>query len=424
MIDIESIFDSSKIDNNRQLEHGISLVDDLNRWINNFNKDLKLLDRSKNTLDSYNFTLNAFREYCTIYMPNKTSICDVEVNDCNDFLLWMENYETNKNYGSLKERMKMLADFLSFSKEGKKDFIEAREDYFQTNFKNREKVEYALCEFEDYYYTNEIPLRNIDNNYIVNYIETLPKASVATMMNRRAALHKFFTYITEETETECFKDVLKKMKKYKKQNGSINESRKVIDEEITERFLDLLERYTDNPKIIQKRIRKNSIEVAYRDAAMILLMYRGGLRVSEALNTRLCDIQDMGDLYKVNILGGKGNKNRTTYFKKEYFEKYYNFFAQRLLDGDYLSGNKKGDKMDRRTLYIKVKKLFEKLKEEGSIDKEIKGLHIFRHLFGSEFAEKNGNMKILQDLLGHSVITTTMIYSDVGEKSKQKAIML
>ena len=72
-----------------------------------------------------------------------------------------------------------------------------------------------------------------------------------------------------------------------------------------------------------------------------------------------------------------------------------------------------------------MKRLFEALEKEDKLNNiksdSASGLHIFRHLFGSEFAEKNGNIKILQDLLGHSVITTTMIYSKVGEKAKKEA---
>jgi len=427
MIDIDNLFDSGSTSKDKKLEYGVSLINDVDIWIDKFKQDLKLLNRSKNTIDSYSFTLKAFSEYCTIYLSNKKGLCDVEVNHCNDFLLWMENYETNKRYGSLQERITALAKFISFAKDREGDLIELREEYLRRGIPDIKRVEFALSEFEDYYYDNEIPFSRIDNNYIVNYIVTLPKASVTTMMNRRAALHKFFIYITEETETDCFKDVLKKMKQYKKQKGNTHKSHQAIDEEKMQRFLDLLEKYTESPSIVQQRVRKNSKRVAYRDVAMILLMYRAGLRVSEALNIRLVDLEDMGSSYRVNVIGGKGNKNRTTYIKKVYFEKYYNYFKAELTEPtEFLSQSSNGKQLNRRTLYKNVKKLFETLEKEDILNNiksdSASGLHIFRHLFGSEFAAKNGNMKILQDLLGHSVITTTMIYSDVGERSKQEAV--
>jgi len=425
MIDLQDIFNQNAPIETKKLEYGISLIDDVDRWSRYFLDDLKLLNRSKNTIETYRFVLRALREYCSIYMKDCSGLCDVEVHHCNDFLLWMENYETNKTYGSLKERIEYLAEFLSFASKREGDFIELREIYFKKmqNDSNIERIEFALSEFEDYYFSNEIPLRNIDNNYIVDYIVNTPKASVATMMNRRAVLHKFFNYIVEETETDCFKDVLRKMKRYAKQKGSVYKPKsKKISEETKQAFIDLLDKYLDNPRALIKRARKDSKRVAYRDVAMVILMYRAGLRASEALSVRLCDIEDMGESYRVNVIGGKGNKNRTSYIKKVYFEKIYKYFKNELYDEiEYLSAGKNGKRLDRRNLYKKIAAMSETLMVQGKIKEDIKGLHIFRHFFGSEFAEKNGNIKLLQDILGHTVITTTMIYSETQEEAKQRA---
>ena len=51
------------------------------------------------------------------------------------------------------------------------------------------------------------------------------------------------------------------------------------------------------------------------------------------------------------------------------------------------------------------------------------GLHIFRHHFGSTFASKQGNMKVLQQLLGHVNISTTMIYIQVNDEVLADAVM-
>jgi site-specific recombinase XerD len=426
MINIQDIFNQNISAETKKLEHGISLIDDIDRWSKYFLDDLKLLNRSKNTLEAYRFVLKALKEYCSIYMDNFSGLCDIDVHHCNDFLLWMENYETNKAYGSLKERIKYLADFLSFTSGKKEDFIESIEIYLkkiQNTDGDIERIEFALGEFEDYYFSNEIPLKNIDNNYIINYMANINKSTVSTMMNRRAVLHKFFVYITEEVETDCFKDILRKMKKYTKQKGNPSKLKsKKISHETKQAFVNLLDEYLDNPKILIKRVRKDSQLIAYRDVAMIMLMYRAGLRASEALSIRLCDIEDMGESYRINIIAGKGNKNRTSYIKKIYFEKIYKYFNNILTnDMEYLSVGKSGKRLDRRNLYKKITTISQTLKIQGKIKEDIKGLHIFRHFFGNEFAEKNGNIKLLQDLLGHSVITTTMIYSETQERAKQKA---
>ncbi|WP_188109513.1 site-specific integrase [Sulfurimonas indica] len=423
MFNIDGILNTKESTVSKRLEHGISLDNDIEIWIKNFLADLHLLGRSRNTIDSYKFTLNAFREYCSVYLGDKKGICDVSVDDCNDFLLWMENYEINKTYGSLKERLYMLSDFLSFATKHNLDYVELTELYLKQNFKEEEKISYVISHFEDYYYKNEVAFCEIDNNYIINYIASIKKASISTMMNRRAVLHKFFIYMREETDTECFRDILRKMKQYKKQSGKSVKSHKELDQKSINALLEFLDEYVLDPGKLQKRVRKNSVSVAYRDSAMIILMYKSGLRASEALNVKLCDIKPFDDSYRIDVIGGKGNKNRTTYIKKEYFDGYYEYFKKNLPgENSYLSENTSGKKMDRRTLYNNVKKMFDKLHEEGKIEKSITGLHLFRHQFGREFAEKDGNIKILQDLLGHSVVTTTMIYSTTGEDAKKNAV--
>jgi len=428
MLDINELFKEKTLTTSNKLEHGISLHNDLEIWIESFNRELVNLNRSENTLDSYRFTLSALKSYCLIYMPDKKGLCKISVDSCNDFLLWMENYETNKKYGSLKERISYLVEFLTFCSKENGDFIELSQKYLSLQTHELDKISYALSEFEDYYYENEIPIKEIANHYIVNYIETLPTASIATMTNRRAVMHKFFMYIAKETQTECFKEIFRKLKVYKKSTGAIQAADKFIGEETMCLLLDLMDRYIQTPTIVHQKTRSNSQRVAYRDTAMVLLMYRGGLRVSEALNTRLSDIVDNGETYRVNILNGKGNKSRTTYFKKCYFEKHYLYFKNTLSKAEsFLSENANNNKLNRRTLYANVGRIFQVLvleqKKLGNSDiGKLSGLHIFRHQFGSEFAEKDGNMKILQDLLGHSSIITTMIYSKTGERAKEEAL--
>jgi len=418
MIDLDDIFSEKKQDNLSKLENGVSLVDDINIWSDKFYKHLLNVDISHNTLISYKSALNTLKEYCKIYKQDSGGLCDIDETCCNDYLLWMENYKTNKRYGSLKERIIHLSHFIKFMQEqNETDYIDGREHYFKTIKKDVNVINFVLDEFEDYFYENEIFFTEIDNNYIINYIKSIPKASVATMMHRRAILHKFLKYIVDETQTNCFEKVFKNMKVYKKQKGIIQKS-KIIDKEIIEKLLKFINDYTSDPKIFQKRVTKDSTYIAYRNTAIVLLMMGAGCRISEALSLRYRDIEENENSYKINIIAGKGNKNRTTYIQKSLFQTHYNYLKSRKKnDSDFISLSLNNKKVDRRTIYNEVKKMFKFIGE----DKQ--GLHIFRHHFGSEFAEKDGNMKILQDILGHSVITTTMIYSTVGEKAKEDAII-
>jgi len=419
MVNIDDIFSERKEDTQVKLEYGKSLIDDINIWSKKFSNYLINSGISNNTILSYEFTLNTFKEYCIKYKSTSDGLCDIDYICCNDYLLWMENYKINKMYGSLKERIAILIDFIKYmQKENETDYINGRERYIETVKTEIKNINYVLDNFEDYYYSNEISFLSIDNHYITNYIETISKASVSTMMNRRAVLHKFLKYIEGETETDCFQKVFKNMKVYKKPKGTIKES-KVLDEKVVKKLIAFIEEYTKNPSyLIGKRVKKNSLHVAYRNTAMILLMYGSGLRASEALGLRYKDVIDEDEkTYTINIIGGKGNKNRTTYIKKNIFEKHYKFlFKDKEKSDEIISLSKTGHPYDRRNLYKFTAKMFKKME----VDK--KGLHIFRHHFGSSFAENDGNIKILQDLLGHYSINTTMIYSNTGEDAKKRAV--
>lgn len=419
MIALEEIFNDDNEKNSLKLEYGKSLLDDIKIWSDRFYKHLEDIESSKNTLEQYRFNLNTLYEYCSIYKSDKKGICDIDDTCCNDYLLWMENYKTNKEYGSVKERIIKLVKFIKFLQENNEpDYLMGRQNYFNTLTDDFDTINFILDEFESYYNAHEVDFKKIDNNYIKNYIATLPKASVTTMTNRRAVLHKFLRYIEEETQTNCFEKTLKKMKVYKKPKGAIHKS-KTIEKEVIDKLMKFIDDYIKDPGIYKKRVTDDSVYVAYRNTAVILLMMGAGCRISEVLSLRYCDIIEQKKSYRVNIIAGKGNKSRTTYIDKSLFKKHFEYLKNKVKNNeDLLISSLSGKKLDRKNMYNEVKKMFKYIEVDKS------GLHIFRHHFGSEFAEKDGsNIKILQDLLGHSVITTTMIYSNVREGAKEDAVV-
>jgi site-specific recombinase XerD len=149
---------------------------------------------------------------------------------------------------------------------------------------------------------------------------------------------------------------------------------------------------------------------------MLLLMKKAGLRTSEALHLKFTDItlNKSGSSYVLKVLG-KGNKERRVPINKKLFEPFLLYLTDNKR-GVYLSSTSSGAPMKRSNLHAAIRKIFEVAGVERS------GLHLLRHDYGSRFAAKNGNMKILQDLLGHAVITTTMIYSHVSDEVMANAV--
>jgi len=418
MLDFETIFTEENIVKQKGLDSGISLLDDLSNWISKFTAHLVDADVARNTLITYKALLVALNEYSIRYLSDRKGLSEFNDTLANDFLLWMENYKVNRDYGSIKERIALLFEFIKFSNGiGDTDFISSREAYYNSLESISKELEYSLNEFEDYYLENEISLDKISNDYIKYYIVNMNKSTATTMALKKAILQRFLQYIDDSLESGYFKETIKNLRVYKKAKGQIYKSQE-IDEKSIKLLLEFIDNYTDNPKIFVRKLKKDSVYIAYRNSAMMLLMLGAGLRTSEALSLRYCDIIDSSDnAYTIHVLGGKGNKNRTSYIQKSLFKKHFEYLNNyKKSDTDFISLSSNGNKMARTNLYIEVKKVFIHL----GIEKQ--GLHIFRHHFGSNFAATNGNMKILQDLLGHASSATTMIYSSTGEDAKEKAI--
>lgn len=153
----------------------------------------------------------------------------------------------------------------------------------------------------------------------------------------------------------------------------------------------------------------------YRTKAMLELMYGSGLRVSELVNLTLNDI----DLYNDTILiHGKGSKERIVPIG-DYSKKYLNEYLQirgSLLkrkngNPDALFLNNHGKPITRNGFNFLLNNL---LKEKG-IKKHVTP-HTLRHSFATHMLDNGADLRTIQELLGHTDIVTTRIYTHVSQK--------
>lgn len=149
----------------------------------------------------------------------------------------------------------------------------------------------------------------------------------------------------------------------------------------------------------------------YRNKAMLELMYATGLRISELINLKVSNI----DL-ELNLLKtiGKGNKERiipigdyATEYLKTYIYEYRPKFIKKQ-NSEYLFLNKSGTKMSRQMFF----KIIQKLAQEKNIKTEFSP-HTLRHSFATHMLEYGADLRTIQELLGHSNIATTQIYTHI-----------
>ena len=155
----------------------------------------------------------------------------------------------------------------------------------------------------------------------------------------------------------------------------------------------------------------------YRNKAMLELMYSTGLRVSELVNLRLSDISINNATVRTIT---KGNKERIIPigdYALNYLNIYINNYRNELLKdkiNDYLFINNHGDVISRVAFFKIIKKeaLLKGIKKDISP-------HKLRHSFATHLLENGADLRVIQELLGHSSINTTEIYTHLANNIKR-----
>lgn len=161
-----------------------------------------------------------------------------------------------------------------------------------------------------------------------------------------------------------------------------------------------------------------------RDRAMIEMMYSCGLRVSELISLRLCDLF-FGEGY-IRITG-KGSKQRLVPISREaqnlvmiYLDDRDNSLSDKekaKKSEQYLFLNNRGGKLTRVMIFTIIRKAA----QYAGINKTISP-HTLRHSFATHLLSGGASIRQVQDMLGHENITTTEIYTHLDQEHLRQAI--
>ena len=158
----------------------------------------------------------------------------------------------------------------------------------------------------------------------------------------------------------------------------------------------------------------NSIDMSKpkgrRDRAMLELLYSCGLRVTELITLRICDLF-FGEGY-IRVVG-KGNKQRLVPINATARERIMIYLDDRREryhgNEDTLFLNNRGGKLTRIMIFTIIR---EAVKRTG-IQKQVSP-HTFRHSFATHLLAGGANIRQIQEMLGHSSLATTQIYTHVS----------
>lgn len=230
----------------------------------------------------------------------------------------------------------------------------------------------------------------------LNYLSDNRKNNASTRARKVSALRSFFNYLSNKTHQ--------------------------IDDNPT-KDLDTPKRKSALPKFLTLEDSLellNTVDGPYkeRDYCILTLFLNCGMRLSELVSIDLCDIRSGNTLR----LTGKGNKERIIYLNQACIDAIDNYLKVRPRDG----------LKDRQALFISKQKkrispktvqaLVYKYLADAKLDNQGFSVHKLRHTAATlMYQHGNVDIRILKDILGHSNLGTTEIYTHLSNKQMEKA---
>lgn len=169
----------------------------------------------------------------------------------------------------------------------------------------------------------------------------------------------------------------------------------------------------DEAKVLVESPEKTDA-LTVRDRALLELLYSSGLRVAELTGLKIQDIDMENELVKVK---GKGGKERIVPFGEKAKEALIEYLHERekllnknrLVSTDFLFLNYRGEKLTTRS----VGRIIKKYRTKSGLSKEVSP-HVLRHSFATHLLEGGADLRVIQELLGHSSLSTTQKYTHIS----------
>lgn len=272
----------------------------------------------------------------------------------------------------------------NFTEEQKKNLQKVREELIISGYSER-TIKMYLCYLKDLFRKTKKPAGEISRDDIVSYLaikrekENLSNASLSLV---HASLKFFF-------ETILKNKVMNEIKIPKKE--------KKLPTVLTHKEVKLLIKAAK----------------AGRNRLIIGFLYSTGVRVSECANMKLNNL----DLKEgtARVRGGKGKKDRIIILSKKWIKDLKKYLKRKKISSEHVFSKKNGKPISSDTIERMVKKYAEK----AGIPKKVSP-HSLRHSYATHLLESGENIRKIQELLGHSNLATTQIYTFVSTEELKK----
>ena len=174
--------------------------------------------------------------------------------------------------------------------------------------------------------------------------------------------------------------------------------------------------YPSSEKSLPKILSRDELLLLFNSATnakhrvILRLIYSSGLRRRELIKLKIEDIETDNGHCRIRVNKSKGQKDRYTVLSTKVVEELRSYFTSCYPKVYLFNGRRKGEPISEGLL----RHIIVNAKQKSGITKPV-NLHILRHCFASHALEDGMSLRVLQELLGHTSIHTTMLYLHVSE---------
>ncbi len=255
---------------------------------------------------------------------------------------------------------------------------------------------YDLNKFKSYLEKQQIDFLEVQTKDIMKFLmeEKNRKISSKTLAREVVAIRQFYKYLRDEKQVDY--NPTDKI--------GTPEVMRAIPDHLTIQEVDELFLAIDEENIYE-----------LRDKCIFELLYSAGLRISEACNLRMTDIDMDSGMITVE---GKGGRERLVPFGEKSLKILRSYLEKsrpeilKARNCEYLFVSKKGSYINRKSVW----RLLNIYIKRTGINKKVTP-HTLRHSFATHLLENHANLREVQELLGHIDISTTQIYTHMANKT-------
>lgn len=230
-----------------------------------------------------------------------------------------------------------------------------------------------------------------------------------TVKRKIASLKAFYTYLEQEEIIES------------------NPMRKIRTEFREEKVLPRSIPYSVLQSLLSSMYAKKNVEgtickrkLLIRDIAVVEILFSTGIRISELCNLKQKNIDVEQGIFCIK---GKGSKERYlqigTEEVLEQLKEYKRYWDKELQMSELFFLNRYGSRYSEQS----ARRMIQRYTQEAMIEMHITP-HMFRHAFATLLLEEDVDIRFIQKMLGHALITTTQIYAEVASKKQMEILKM